>query len=334
MHVLVPHVVHEKPSIYVLLVIGVLSSFLIAFFWDATSYIGGEEHSTGLLSLLFFLSLVDCSSSVLFMPFMARFRQVYLTSYLIGEGLSGFLPSIFALIQGVGGNPSCRNISSSVNGTGEWHIEPFYPEPRFSVTAFFFILMAMMTCCAASFIGLNQCKSLRGEYAAVIPSRIRDISTTSHVAVDNQTFVASSEVVDPSLSQKQAKITYQPDLDSMTIDDHQVSTSISKSMLIYLLILQAWVCALSNGALPSIQSYSCLPYGNVAYHFAVTLSAMANPISCLIAYFLPITNVCLIVVFAFLGTSVSCYIMALAAMSPAPVLVGYASGEALMVRRD
>ena len=27
--------------------------------------------------------------------------QVYLTSYLIGEGLSGLLPSLFALIQGI-----------------------------------------------------------------------------------------------------------------------------------------------------------------------------------------------------------------------------------------
>ena len=62
----------EVPSIYGLMVIGVLSSLLIAFFWSATSYIGGVEHSTGLLVLLFFLSLVDCSSSVLFMPFVSR----------------------------------------------------------------------------------------------------------------------------------------------------------------------------------------------------------------------------------------------------------------------
>lgn len=333
MHVLVPDIVHEKPSIYVLMVIGILSSLLIGFFWDATSYVNGEEHSTGLLSLLFFLSLVDCSSSVLFMPFMARFRQLYLTSYLIGEGLSGFLPSIFALIQGVGGNPSCRNVSSPVNGTEEWHIEAYYPEPNFSVSAFFFILMGLMVCCAASFVGLNKCAPARREYAPVA-SRNRDIpSATSPGAVDNQTFVASSEVIDPSPNRKQVKITDQVELDSDT-DEKQVNTDIPKSVLIYLLILQAWVCALSNGALPSIQSYSCLPYGNVAYHFAVTLSAMANPVSCLIAYFLPITNVCLIVVFAFLGTSVSCYIIALAAMSPAPILVGYPSGEALMVRNS
>nr|SVE77640.1 EOG090X07AW [Daphnia lumholtzi] len=324
MHLLVPHIVHEKPSIYVLMVIGILSSLLISFFWDATSYVNGEEHSTGLLTLLFFLSLVDCSSSVLFMPFMARFRQAYLTSYLVGEGLSGFLPSIFALIQGVGGNPSCRNTSTIINGSESWQVEAFYPEPNFSVSAFFFILMGLMVCCAASFIGLNHCSVARRE-------RYESVATRIPVAIDNQTFVASSELVDPTFNGKSAKINYHVELDTVSEEQQRVNTDIPKSVFIYLLLLQAWVCALSNGALPSIQSYSCLPYGNTAYHFAVTLSAMANPLSCLIAYFLPITNVCLIAVFAFLGTSVSAYIIALAALSPTPPLVGYPSGETLMI---
>lgn len=325
MHLLVPHIVHEKPSIYVLMVVGILSSLLIAFFWDATSYVNGEEHSTGLLTLLFFLSLVDCSSSVLFMPFMARFRQAYLTSYLIGEGLSGFLPSIFALIQGVGGNPSCRNTSAIINGSESWQVEAFYPEPNFSVSAFFFILMGLMVCCAASFIGLNHCSVARRE-------RYESVATRIPVAIDNQTFVASSELVDPTFNGKSTKINYHVELDTVSEEQQRVNTDIPKSVFIYLLTLQAWVCALSNGALPSIQSYSCLPYGNTAYHFAVTLSAMANPLSCLIAYFLPITNVCLIAMFAFLGTSVSAYIIALAALSPVPPLIGYPSGETLMVR--
>jgi hypothetical protein len=39
------------------------------------------------------------------------FREIYLNSYLVGEGLSGFIPAIAALIQGAGGNPECRNVS-------------------------------------------------------------------------------------------------------------------------------------------------------------------------------------------------------------------------------
>nr|SVE89299.1 EOG090X07AW [Daphnia sinensis] len=234
MHLLVPHIVHEKPSIYVLMVIGILSSLLISFFWDATSYVNGEEHSTGLLTLLFFLSLVDCSSSVLFMPFMARFRQAYLTSYLIGEGLSGFLPSIFALIQGVGGNPSCRNTSTIINGSESWQVEAFYPEPNFSVSAFFFILMGLMVCCAASFIGLNHCSVARRE-------RYESVATRIPVAIDNQTFVASSELVDPTFNGKSAKINYHVESDSGSEEQQRVNTDIPKSVFIYLLLLQAWI---------------------------------------------------------------------------------------------
>ena len=42
---------------------------------------------------------------------MGVFKDIYLNSYLVGEGMSGFVPSIAALIQGVGGNPYCENIT-------------------------------------------------------------------------------------------------------------------------------------------------------------------------------------------------------------------------------
>ena len=120
------------------------------------------------------------------------------------------------------------------------------------------------------------------------------------------------------------------DASSMT-DEADHVTHLSKSIFVYLLLIQAWVCALSNGFLPSVQSYSCLPYGNLAYHLAVTLSAMANPVACFIAYFFPIANIALITVFTFIGTTISSYIVVLAALSPEPPLVNYSSGEALMV---
>ena len=52
-----------------------------------------------LFVFVFLLSLVDCTSSVLFLPYMGLYRDVYLNSYLVGEGMSGFIPSIAALAQ-------------------------------------------------------------------------------------------------------------------------------------------------------------------------------------------------------------------------------------------
>jgi riboflavin transporter 2 len=43
------------------------------------------------------------------------YRDIYLNSYLIGEGLSGFIPSLAVLVQGVGGNPECRNVTVPTN---------------------------------------------------------------------------------------------------------------------------------------------------------------------------------------------------------------------------
>ncbi len=78
----------QSAVIAALLFVGCLSSLLLIFLWDVTATVGGEERSVGLFALVFFLSLVDCTSSVLFMPYMARFRQIYLNSYFIGRSLA------------------------------------------------------------------------------------------------------------------------------------------------------------------------------------------------------------------------------------------------------
>jgi riboflavin transporter 2 len=56
----------------------------------------------------------------------------------------------------------------------------------------------------------------------------------------------------------------------------------------FIFVVLAWVNALTNAVLPSVQSYSCLPYGNQAYHLAATMAAVANPVACFIAMFLPL----------------------------------------------
>ena len=46
------------------------------------------------------IKVVDCTSSVSFIPFMTRLQQRFLQSYFLGEGLSGFIPAIAGLFQG------------------------------------------------------------------------------------------------------------------------------------------------------------------------------------------------------------------------------------------
>lgn len=54
---------------------------------------------------------------------------------------------------------------------------------------------------------------------------------------------------------------------------------------VYLLLLLAVSNALTNGVLPSVQSFSCLPYGTMTFHLSVVLGNIANPLACFLAMF-------------------------------------------------
>ena len=107
----------EKLVIYFILLVGICACALLALFWHKTTWMLHAERSVALFVLVFCLALVDCTSSLTFLPFVASYSQVYLTALYIGEGCSGLLPGLVALVQGSGGAPMC--INGTTNGT-EW----------------------------------------------------------------------------------------------------------------------------------------------------------------------------------------------------------------------
>ena len=284
-----PHMV-----IIPLLVLGCAASFALALTWDWVATLS-SPHSVGLFISVFFLSLVDCTSSVLFLPYMGLFRSLYLNSYLIGEGMSGFVPSIAALAQGVSGNPVCTNMTLD-NGTVVE--EAVVGEPRFTTSNFFTFLLAMMAISLVAFLLLHYLPTARKERTGTSPS--------------NANF---SEVLQHS-------------------NEEPVEEEVGKTKPLYntalLLTIQAAVCFLSNGALPSIQSYSCLPYGNTVYHLAVTLNAMANPLMAFLAFFMPCTQQGVVLSLALLGGALSTFILATALASPG-MIAGLGVGGSLVV---
>ncbi|XP_033216875.1 solute carrier family 52, riboflavin transporter, member 3-A-like [Belonocnema kinseyi] len=92
----------ESYLIFALLLLGASMMSLLAFFYKKTLFFRGKEYSAVLFAATFFTALVNCSSSLLFMPYLRHFRESYLASYYVGEGLSGIIPSAIALIQGTG----------------------------------------------------------------------------------------------------------------------------------------------------------------------------------------------------------------------------------------
>ncbi|XP_049815790.1 solute carrier family 52, riboflavin transporter, member 3-B-like [Schistocerca nitens] len=331
-----PGVLRDSIIIYAILLIGTVALLLLPFLYKETTYIDGEEHSTALLALSFFIALVGCTSSVLFMPFMRNYKEMYLISYFVGEGLSGFLPSIVALVQGVGGNPICVNQtltnSSNQNGNSEVTLVPYTPPPNFSTTAFLFFLFGTLFISTISFALLNNLQTCKDEK---VPSPDKNTSRQREKASDTQ---EESGLNDGLLSQQSACEELKDLCTTPTTEVFQqpremmaVTATLSPCSYYCLMFLMAWVCAFGNGIFPSIQSYSCLPYGNIAYHLSVTLSSMANPVACFLGFFLPYSSIRAISFLTAFSTVFAIYIGITAVMSPTPPLVGYPSGEFLVV---
>jgi len=297
------------------------------------------------LALVFFLASVDCSSRVLYLPFMAKFQSSYLTPYFIGEGMSSFVPSIFALVQGVGGNPECRN--ETINGTSV--IVAFIPEPLFSVEIFFSILLILTLLSGVAFFLLN-CESI--VFKALAPKRdinknrreeptsqellisaANPLSTTEYQSTGlengrptNDSDIQNAEGSGSGNNDNPSTVLYTPS--SVSVTDAQ---SVPESEYMALLFLLAVTSALSNGVFPSIQPYSCLPYGNVAYHWTVTLSSMSNPGICFFLLYIKTVTKENIFWVSLLSLFFGVYIVFTAVSSPFPPLRDSISGQVLLV---
>lgn len=285
MHRFRPGVLDERPVIYSIVGLGIVATFLLAFFWWHTVPIGGSLHSVPLLVLSFLLSVVDCTSSVTFLPFMMRLRPQYLTTYFVGEGLSGLVPALVALIQGVG-VVHCQNSTLAdaanqtvVNATmvGISELKAIYMPAKFSAQVFFVFLSAMMVVCLAAFVLLNH-------HPAVARERKNDMYFSGDLAPGKgeQGLSLHSQTPEqkPMINPKET-IRWEP-------RSSFGRGTYSKLEVVFIFVVLAWVNALTNAVLPSVQSYSCLPYGNNAYHLAATMAAVANPVACFIAMCMPI----------------------------------------------
>ncbi|NWY59426.1 S52A3 protein, partial [Chionis minor] len=325
MHHFRPGLLKEVAVIYLVVSIGVVACLLLAFLWNYTSYISGVPHSIAFLVLTFFLALVDCTSSVTFLPFMMQLQPQYLTTFFIGEGLSGLIPALISLGQG-SGISSCVNVSHLVNiTTGNetvestiYQLETHYLPANFSTLVFFLLMTVMMLACLLSFFFLTRKpKVWELSQRQLFPSSIV-LSSFDQLPDEG----AHSRLSRGCPCPKDAK-------GPGDILPKKVSYSLAKLSFIYLLI--TWVTALTNGVLPSVQSYSCLPYGNTAYHLATTLSAMANPLACIVAMVLPGRSLALLGALTMVGTGFGAYNMAIAVMSPCPILQQSQWGDATIV---
>lgn len=149
------------------------------------------------------------------------------------------------------------------------HLESRYLPANFSPLVFFLLLSFMMACCLVAFFLLQRQPRPR-------ESSIEDLLT--------------SQVTLHSIRPREGEDLGPPDPGaSSKAQGHpeEKTASDRPAHLAFIYVLVAFVNALTNGVLPSVQTYSCLSYGPVAYHLSATLSSMANPLACFLSMFLP-----------------------------------------------
>ncbi|UJR29579.1 hypothetical protein I4U23_010796 [Adineta vaga] len=109
----------------------------------------GHKRSVWLLGSILTLALLDCTSSLVFFDYMKRFRAHYLSAAFWGDGLTTLLPTLLAILQGVGSEAICIPTG---NGTIS---EPIYSQPRFSATIFLFYIAGIILLSFVAFILLR-----------------------------------------------------------------------------------------------------------------------------------------------------------------------------------
>ncbi|XP_063306981.1 solute carrier family 52, riboflavin transporter, member 2 [Pelobates fuscus] len=287
-------------SIYAL---SLVSAGFLAVFWDRRVPVAGEDHSVAYLLLAYLLALGCCTSNVTFLPFMYQFPQQYIRSFFIGQGLSALFPCVLALGQGVG-RLECRN-STWGNST-----DAHYMEENFSASAYFWGLFSLLLVSTVAFVVLQLWQQ-------------SDKKQTEQR--DGAAKTQDGENSEDSYPLRSS------DEETTRGADKAVEQSFWSMRNVYLLVLLGVSNALTNGILPSVQTYSCLPYGADAYHLSVVLSNIANPAACFIAMVLLCRSSIVLGMIMVAGMIFGGYLMVLAALSPCPPLVGSTAGIVLVV---
>ncbi|KAL4629797.1 solute carrier family 52, riboflavin transporter, member 2 isoform X1 [Arapaima gigas] len=306
-HHFAPGRLNERLAIHIIQCLAVVASAFLAIFWSQVVSVSGKMHSVPYLLLAFVLALVCCTSNVTFLPYMYRFPPQFIRTFFVGQGLSALFPCVVALGQGVG-KLECLN-STLGNGT----LEPHNLKEKFPAQNFFWFLFVMLVISGHSFLALT----LRVT-AEPVKTEGGDPDTYSNKEeIDERDKLQNGAT---PVSEDQVEVVHPTSAESFWTPRN-----------IYLLLLLGVSNALSNGVLPSVQSFSCLPYGTVTFHLSVVFGNIANPLACFVAMFVLCRSNAGLGAMAAIGGVFATYLLVLAALSPCPPLLGTTVGIVLVV---
>jgi len=323
------HVDSEVVVSLIIILTAIVSMLLLSLFWDRTEVIASVNRSVALLTLVCFSSLSCCTSSVVFLPYMARFPSVYISAYYFGQGLCGLVPGLLGLAQVAGQEPHCRN-ETDVNDTMAVNMYGMtaanyvhYSSPRFSISAFFVLITLLLCVSAAAFCSLNFVQKCHSEMTTVV------VAATHDQNLENVAEVMATREAAGLLERRE-----NPDSDTAQSDNNvveNVAVIRQQRRFISLFVTIGIISALWNGVLPATQTYTCLPYGNIVYRLAVCLSWVVSPLATLPNMLAPTSSLSLITGLGTVASTIAALHLYLASQSPYPILQGSVVGQIIVV---
>lgn len=314
----------EVGTILILILTGISSCILLAIFWNRTLFVFGKVRSVSLFMLSFFLALVDCMSSVLFIPFMKHFPPEYLSALYIGEGLSGLLPSLFAFSQGsVNNSILCGNSYIGHEALGI----------RFSPNVYFIFLGGLMSLSGVSFVALVTLPAVRRHM-------VNDTWKQSGTSIQQQNHKDDCDLLrntkmddgkdesDEIVPFSGVKETEEPQQNKLYYIIMDLCRIVWSNAALYLCL--SVLSFLTNSALSAVSSFVFRPYENSIYHISINLALIANPLMSLFFFVFPSRSKVIAVVTTVIICVLGIYVLVMA-QYPAPTFQTSTFGKVLIV---
>ena len=264
---------------------------------------------------------------------------------------------MLALIQGAG-EIDCVSVSSVVNETlpngtiqevTQTNVWPQYEEPLFSVRVYFTIISGIIALSAVSFVTLNQWGYCRSEFVKgsgddeekeKTERNGNGVSKASSVDSFNGAVHGGYLSGDDQASSSREVLQQSSEL-SLRGNTKCRMRSTMKNLIhlgnlsgaeFFLLLFIVFVVNMTlTTFLPSVQTYTVLPYGLEYYHLTTSLVQMANPAACFFALFVLAEKLWVISVITVLGQGIVAYLIYLAAESPHPPMHDQSGGGQIAV---
>ena len=265
------HTFNPVPINYIVILIGMLSCFLLIFFWQRTSIVRNREYSTALLILALCLSFLDCTSSVSFADYVQKFRKEFTSTLFLGESLTSILPSLLAIAQG-NGRLRCIPSANNTNQT-----EAVYEAARFSVSIYFLCLFLLLTISFVSFIILQW---------TPIARLTRQVLPRVGVQSPEESPDTVSNLVDPP---KSVSVSSPP-------------AALTKSSYLLLSLLCTYTSSILFGFLLSISSFVLMPYGQRIFYLGTILAPWTLTLIWALGMLKPLMSKRYLAVLIFLGS--------------------------------